>query len=67
MDATEFDTRYCLARHRTDQVADCVSSTNIYVFCPFVLFFGGGLFCCHPQRDEIVDRTEKLLKDTRDE
>ena len=63
----DFNTRHCLAKYRTEEVADCVSSTDVFMFCPFILRFGGGLFCRHPERDEIVERTEKLPKDTRGE
>lgn len=61
-----FNIRYCLAKYRTAEVADCLSSTDVVIFCPFVLFFGGETFCRHPQRNEIIDQTEKLLKDIRD-
>lgn len=61
-----FNTRFCLAKHRTDEVADCLSSTDVVIFCPFVVFFGQGTFCRHPQRNKIIERTEKLLKDIPD-
>lgn len=63
----EFNTRHCLAKFRTSETVNCLSSTDVFAFCPFVLFSSGGLFCRHPQRDEIAARTEKLLKDIRGE
>ena len=57
----EFNVSGCRARHRTSEVADCLSHTDVFIFCPFVLFFGGEKFCCHPNRNENMAQTEKLL------
>jgi hypothetical protein len=67
IETKEFNTRYCLAKQRTDEVSDCLSSADVFIFCPFVLFFGGGQFCRYPQRDEIITRTQIQLKDIRGE
>lgn len=55
----EFDTRHCKAKQslHNDMVL-CSSDEDIYLFCPFVIFSWSGIFCFHPKREAIVQRSE---------
>lgn len=61
---TQFNTDQCLARMRTLSVADCLTTGEIYVFCPFVLFFFHECFCAHPEREAIIEKTNRLFRET---
>lgn len=61
----EFDLQNCRAKYRNPEVADCLSPAEVFIFCPYVLFFGNGRFCRHPRKNEISERTEILLQQTK--
>lgn len=64
-DVDEFDIQHCHAKHRNEDMADCLSPADIFIFCPYVLFFRSERFCRHPRKDEIIERTENLIKQAR--
>jgi hypothetical protein len=58
----EFDTRHCKAKQSLhNDMALCSSDEDIYLFCPFVIFSWSGIFCFHPKREAIVQRSGRLL------
>ena len=57
-----FDTQYCLAKQRTSEVIDCRSSEDVFIFCPYVVFFVSGRLCKHPQKAEIAARPSLLAE-----
>jgi hypothetical protein len=56
----EFNTNDCMAQYSMDEITNCLSETEVFIFCPFVIFFGAGRFCCNPQKSGIVAQTNAL-------
>ena len=57
-----FDTQHCMAKRRTSEVIDCLSSEDVFIFCPYVVFFVSGRLCKHPQQAEIVAQSGMLVE-----
>jgi hypothetical protein len=55
------DISQCLARFRTEKVANCLSAEDVYLFCSYILYFGHERFCAHPQKEEIILATQKRM------
>ena len=51
------DPEICRARHVARGEAECLVENPIR--CPHKLHFGNGYFCMHPERKQIVARTER--------
>lgn len=58
INSQRFDTHQCLAKQRTPDVTDCLSSDDIFIFCPYVLFFRGGRLCKHPEQAKIIAQSK---------
>ncbi len=49
------DPEICRAKAHTSEFADCLAKSS--GLCPYILYFGVGCFCRHPQRKQIIART----------
>ncbi len=58
------DSDNCRAKGFTSLGYELVDCLIEHPLCDFVLHFGSGLLCRHPQRKEIVERTKAMLDDS---
>ena len=42
------DTSQCQVNALNQEVAECLSAEEVFIFCPYVLHFGHKRFCTHP-------------------
>ena len=57
------DEAVCRGKRITSQLVECLVKRP--KDCPHVITYGGGYYCCHPQRLEIASRTEVATARTR--
>ncbi len=57
------DEAVCRGKRITSELVECLVKGP--KDCPHVITYGGGYYCCHPQRLEIASRTEVATARTR--